>query len=327
MQSKKTAFANKPKTWSISRRSLMNKCPRAWILKYGFARKQGGFNRHLRNISDWSSPWRLMQRALRGVIIDRMNSHLHGHDWIEKDLAGKIRNRIIGSTARQKSVIEVIETRIGGISDLRSQLDIKKVDRLVEIACQRFHAAIRTKPLKDIIEGKINRWYLFSRIKKVKFEKFELHICPDIVWFSGSTCHLLRFTVQGVSNPGEDRLLENIAMVKWACEQQGLPSNPDRYIVENLYWNKGRWNMWRVRANQKNLNDSMEMIKSDLKAMVDLHHRLGLVCDLSQIPLANSKSTCRNCGHRDTCPGGDDLHRARLEQSALEMAKASQKQV
>ena len=67
------------------------------------------------------------------------------------------------------------------------------------------------------------------------------------------------------------------------------------------------------------------MINSDMRAMIDLHYRLGLTCDLSQIPLAKSKRTCRNCGHRDTCPGGEDLQRARLEQSALEMAKASKK--
>ena len=60
-----------------------------------------------------------MQRALRGVIIDRLTAYKEGYSWIEKDLAGKIRNRIIGGMFRQKSVIEVIETRIGGISDLR----------------------------------------------------------------------------------------------------------------------------------------------------------------------------------------------------------------
>ena len=60
-----------------------------------------------------------------------------------------------------------------------------------------------------------------------------------------------------------------------------------------------------------------------MNAMIELHDRLGHSCDLSQIPLATSKKTCRNCGHRDTCPGGEDLVRARLEQSALEMAKAS----
>ena len=75
----------------------------------------------------------------------------------------------------------------------------------------------------------------------------------------------------------------------------------------------------------RDLLDSKKMINSDMKAMIDLHYRLGLTCDLSQIPLAKSKRTCRNCGHRDTCPGGEDLKRARLEQSALEMAKASKK--
>lgn len=325
METRKAALANRPKIWSISRRSLMNQCPRAWILKYGFAKRQGGFNQHLRNISDWSSPWRLMQRALRGVIIDRLTALKKGYSWIEKDLAGKIRNRIIGGIFRQKSVIEVVEKRIGGISDLRPQIDMKRVDRLVEIACHRFHAAMKSSPICDILEGKIVQWYLFSRLDKTKFGKYKLHISPDLVWYSGSTCHLLRFTVQGVSNPGDDKHLENVAMVEWAMQQNGLPANPERYIVENLYWNNGRWKIWKERCTERDLLDSKKMINSDMKAMIELHYRLGLTCDLSQIPLAKSKRTCRNCGHRDTCPGGEDLKRARLEQSALEMAKASKK--
>ena len=200
---------------------------------------------------------------------------------------------------------------------------MKRVDRLVEIACHRFHAAMKSSPICDILEGKIVQWYLFSRLDKTKFGKYKLHISPDLVWYSGSTCHLLRFTVQGVSNPGDDKHLENVAMVEWAMQQNGLPANPERYIVENLYWNNGRWKIWKERCTERNLLDSKKMINSDMKAMIDLHYRLGLTCDLSQIPLAKSKRTCRNCGHRDTCPGGEDLKRARLEQSALEMAKAS----
>ena len=92
-----------------------------------------------------------MQRALRGVIIERLKAHNEGNAWIEEDLAGKIRNRMIGAIFRQKSVIEVIETRIGRPSDLRSQIDIRRIDRLVEIACYRFHAAMRTKPIQDIL--------------------------------------------------------------------------------------------------------------------------------------------------------------------------------
>lgn len=301
----------------------MNQCPRAWILKYGFAKSRGTFNRHLTNIADWSTPWRLMQRALRGVIIERLGCHSNGRLWIERDLASKIRHRIIGAMSRQKSIIEVVESRIGGQSNLRSRVRDSEIDRLVEIACFRFHAAMKTKPISEILNGKIPVWYLFSRLDKSKFERFQLHIAPDIVWFRGKTCHLMRFTVQGVSNPGADRILENMAMVTWAKNRQGLPYKADRYIVSNLYWSRGRWNEWSKRADSDQVEDSSKMIRSDMKAMIELHDRLGESCDLSQIPLANSKRVCRNCGHRDTCPGGEDLQRARLEQSALEMAKAS----
>ena len=325
METRKVALANRPNTWSISRRSLMNQCPRAWILKYGFAKRQGGFNQHLRNISDWSSAWRLMQRALRGVIIDRLTAYHRGTLWKEEDLAGKIRNRIIGALFRQKSVLEIIETRTGKASELRSQTSTRRVDRLVEIACYRFHAALQSHPIKDILDGRITRWYLFSRLEKTKLQNYDLHISPDLVWFSGFTCHVLRFAVQDVARLGEDKRLENFAMVEWARNQIGLPANPERYMVENLYWNGGKWKIWKEKCTHRHVEDAIQMIYSDMKAMRELHYKLGLSCDLSQIPLAKNKLTCRSCGHRDTCPGGENLYLAKLEQSALEMSKASGK--
>ena len=137
MSTNRSLRANRPKIWSISRRSLMNQCPRAWVLKYGFAKSRGLFNRHLRNIADWSTPWRLMQRALRGVIIDRLECHSNEKIWIEKDLASKIRHRIIGGISRQKSIIDVVETRIGGKSNLRY-----KVKKSEIIAKQKYILSI-----------------------------------------------------------------------------------------------------------------------------------------------------------------------------------------
>ena len=264
-----------------------------------------------------------MQRALRGVIIERLECHSNEKVWIEKDLASKIRNRIIGAISRQKSVIEVVETRIGNRSQLRRKIKNSEIDRLVEIACYRYHAAMSTEPISMILDGQVSTWYTFSRLEKFKFDKFQLHLAPDLVWLRGNSCHLMRFTVQGVSNPGDDRMLENMAMVTWAEGKQGLPYKAERFVVENLYWSRGKWNLWSNRADSKLVLDSSKMILKDMNEMIELHDRLGHSCDLSQIPLATSKKTCRNCGHRDTCPGGEDLVRARLEQSALEMAKAS----
>jgi predicted XRE-type DNA-binding protein len=163
----------------------MNQCPRAWILKYGFRKNRGTFNRHLRNIADWSTPWRLMQRALRGVIIERLECHSNQKLWIEKDLASKIRHRIIGAISRQKSVIEVVETRIGNRSQLRRKIKNSEIDRLVEIACYRYHAAMSTEPISMILDGQVSTWYTFSRLEKFKFDKFQLHLAPDLVWLRG----------------------------------------------------------------------------------------------------------------------------------------------
>ena len=160
----------------------MNQCPRAWILKYGLKKNRGIFNRHLQNIADWSTPWRLMQRALRGVIIDRLECHSKQKRWIEKDLASKIRHRIIGAISRQKSIIEVVETRIGSKSQLRSKIKNSDIDRLVEIACYRYHAAMKTEPISMILDGRVSIWYTFSRLEKSKFDKFQLHLAPDLVW-------------------------------------------------------------------------------------------------------------------------------------------------
>ena len=101
---------------------------------------------------------------------------------------------MIGAMFRQKSVIEVIETRIGKPSDLRSQIDIRRIDRLVEIACYRFHALMRTKPIQDIYSGKIKRWYIFSRLEKTKLKKYQpiAHI---------SRLSLVQIDAKGIGSP------------------------------------------------------------------------------------------------------------------------------
>ena len=315
---------NSPITWSISRRKLLNQCPRAFILKYGFRRKQGGFNRYLSEISGWNSNWRLMLRALRWLIVERLRCFEENINWIESDIAGKIRFRILSDIKKRKKVLEIIEKRIGENSILRKNKSTKEIDRLVEIACLRYHKLVSARPLGDILSGKIKRWYTFSRLGKVKFGEFELHSTPDIVWFAGRTCHLLRFSVQAKSKPNEGDMLENMSIVYWALSRRNLPKNIDRYVVHNLFWNNGNWKVFSENCDPVKLENSLILIKKDITAMKELHNKLGKSCDLSKIPLAVNKSYCKSCGHRDTCPGGTDLDSAKLVQSALEMSSASQ---
>tara|TARA_B100001250_G_scaffold298780_1_gene260362 strand:- start:114 stop:1127 length:1014 start_codon:yes stop_codon:yes gene_type:complete len=317
---------NWPRIWSSSRRSLMNQCPRAWALKYGFIRNRNGvFNRHLHHISDWSPPWRLMQRALRGLIIERLQYFSRGEKWPAKELALRLRHRIIGGLAVQKNTVDIVETRLRDSSKLNRKIPEQEIDRLVEIACNRFHTAIESKPIASILNGSIKEWFTCSRLDKTKVDSWQLHIAPDLVWKQGRTWHLLRFTVQGGEIVTPFKILEHMTMAIWAIERPGLPMVAERFTVETLTWSRGFWHHWVERADSRIVEIAIQMIKSDIRAMVDLYKRMGPLCDLSQLPLATNRRTCRNCGHIDTCPGGEDLLRARLEQSALELTKATTK--
>jgi hypothetical protein len=70
-----------------------------------------------------------MLRALRGVIIERLELASKGKDWSESDLASHIRFRIIGSLERQRGTTRIIERRIGVSSRLKMKVENQEIDR------------------------------------------------------------------------------------------------------------------------------------------------------------------------------------------------------
>ena len=320
MSTNQVMISNRPKVWSISRRQLLHQCPRAWILKYGFRRSNKTFNRSLQRISDWSSPWRMMQRSIRLIIIQRLESHKNKIPWNEEDIASKIRMNIIGNRYRQNKTLELIEKRIGKNTRLKFRIPNSEINRLVEIACLRYNSIIKNPVIKKILNDDIVEWHTFSRLDTTKYQGNILHITPDIIWKENNIWNLMRFSIQSSS---KEISIDNLSMLHWAVIRRGLPSDPRRFMIHELNWYRGRW-IWKTKQGNENLHrDSMELIRLDLKAMKNLHEKLGPACDLSQIPLASNEKICTTCGHRDTCPGGDDLTRAKLEQAALEMFKSS----
>ena len=325
MEENRVVRINRPNTWSVSRRQLLHKCPRAWALKYGFKRSNKPFNRHLQGISDWTSNWRMMQRTLRELIQSRLDSVKQNSNWIEKDVESKIKFIIKSKNQSRKRVLKVVEDRINKKSKLRSKISKDEVKRLVKICKFRFDKLMNIHPFSSIINGSIKNWHTFSRLEKTKFGKFSIHAAPDLAWFEDDKWHIARFCIQAKSKMTEQEEIENLSLLYWAVTKIGLPSNCERFVVHDISWRSGRWFHWVKNGFQEDLENSLKLITLDMKAMLDIFERLGPVCDLSQIPLAKNKQICKTCGHRDTCPGGQDLIRAKLEQESLELIKASRK--
>ena len=314
---------NRPRVWSSSRRSLMERCPRAWALRYGHRRgRSGNAGRMLSMVSDWRSPWDLMLRSLRSLIIERLEACLIGIKWNDSDIEVKMRERIKEMFDEQDDALQLVEKRIGSNSELRTSQERAKIDDLVAVASHRFRRLMLMEPLHSIIRGKITDWELVGRLNSVRRQGKDLYIAPDLIWRIGRVRFMLRFVMQGSREMSENTRMEHSSMVAWSAGDLAESTNEtNKIVIEIIDWHRGRWHRTSFQPSSDEVDLAMTMIEYDLEAMDELYQRLGPLTDLSMMPLASSKAICRGCGHVDSCPGGKDLERAKIEQSVIEMAR------
>ena len=83
-------FPSQP-TWSTSRSNLLQRCPRAFVLRYGLAQLSRHHERgRILSISfQIQTPWILMHQTIREVFLDYLEDHGNGTVWSN----GLIRSR------------------------------------------------------------------------------------------------------------------------------------------------------------------------------------------------------------------------------------------
>ena len=314
---------NRPRVWSSSRRSLMERCPRAWALRYGHRRgRSGNAGRMLSMVSDWRSPWDLMLRSLRSLIIERLEACAIGIRWSDSDIELKMRDKINDMIDEQNDALRLVEKRIGSNSELRASQERAKIDDLVAVGSHRFRRLMLMEPLHSIIRGKITDWELVGRLNSVRHQGKDLYIAPDLIWRIGRVRFMLRFVMQGGREMTEHARMEHSSMIAWLSRDfTGEEEKASKVVIEIIDWHRGRWHRKSFEPNDDEVELAMTMIEYDLVAMDELYQRLGPLTDLSMMPLASSKEVCRGCGHVDSCPGGENLERAKIEQSVIEMAR------
>ena len=301
----------------------MERCPRAWALRYGHRRgKSGTAGRMLSIVSDWRSPWDLMLRSLRSLIIERLEACLIGIRWSDSDIEMKMRERLKEMIDEQNESLNLVEKRIGSNSELRANQERAKIDDLVAVASHRFRRLMLMEPLHSIIRGKITDWELVGRLNSVRHQGKDLYIAPDLIWRIGRDRFMLRFVMQGRREMTEHNRMEHSSMIAWQnSDLSDEEKKISKVVVEIIDWHRGRWHRTSFQPTDGEVDLAMTMIEHDLVAMDELYQRLGPLTDLSMMPLASSKAVCRGCGHVDSCPGGENLERAKIEQSVIEMAR------
>ncbi len=286
--------------WSRTRRDLFLKCPRAWYLRYGHQSKS--------NASKFTSsrrmPWDLMLRAMKEILIERIEDLREGKVWSLKLVEHQLKS------ALQKN-----------LENSNHRVSTKYSAALLRYANHRMTLLWRCRIIQQLVRKIHPCWYVLDRTESVVKDTRRIYSSPDLAILVQNKWHLIRFDMQSAPKKSIDELEANY-MVFWAKQQEGFPKRELSYRLHTIGWRKGFWHTETYQPTRQSFRDSMRLLENDYHAMQNMH-RYGQF-NLALLPLAASKRTCESCSFRSHCPASQGLLQAQQEQKLLELAHCSQ---
>ena len=286
--------------WSRTRRDLFLKCPRAWYLRYGHQSKSNAS----KVILSGRKPWDLMLRAMKEILIERIEDLREGKLWsillVEHQIKSALQKHLENSNHRI------------------SQTDSAA---LLRYANHRMTLLWRCRIIQQLVHKQHPCWYVLDRTDSVAKDNRRIYASPDLAILIQNKWHLIRFDMQSAAKKGIDELEANL-MIFWAKQQEGFPRQEQSYRLHTIGWRKGFWHTETYQPSRQTFQDSMRLLESDYHAMENMHNYGQF--NLAFLPLATSRKTCKSCSFQSHCPASGGLLRAQQEQKLLELAHRSQ---
>ena len=295
-------FPQQP-TWSSSRINLLQRCPRAFVLRYGLAQVSRHHERgEILSIAfQIQTPWILLHQTIREVVLDYVEDHVNGVVWsnglirsrfkMDYEKAMRIRNRLI----------ERVQSHNHNTSFQKKQPDQHLIDMGTE-ACITF---IQQPELKNLLaEGYIKRIELTT---PTHHGRWKLYSAPDFVHHGPKGTSLIKLNLYGL--PSRSNRERQAALTQ-------LYGNQDSTVV--LFSMKERkWIINRITPLNNQVQQSLDLVANDVEKMEFTLSQVGRNNDLSLIPLADSYRSCMHCNVRFLCPSLHGLEKAKAEQRTL----------
>lgn len=286
--------------WSRTRRDLFMKCPRAWYLRYGYQSKSNAS----KGYSSSRKPWDLMLRAMKEILIERIEDLREGKQWSPLLVEHQLKH------ALQKN-----------LENSNQKVNKRYLAALLRYASHRMTLLWRCRIIQQLVRKQHPCWYVLDRTEPVSKDTRLVYCSPDLAILIQNNWHLIRFDMQSAPKNPIDELEAN-AMVYWAKQQDGFPQRELSYRLHTIGWRRGFWNTETYFPTSESVHQSMQLLESDCHAMENMH-QYGRF-NLALLPLATSRKTCESCSFRSHCPASEGLLRAQQEQKLLELAHCSQ---
>jgi hypothetical protein len=291
------------RTWSQTRINLMQKCPRAFVLRYGIAAyaTKHPTGQMLREYFSIQTPWILMQISIRETIRDYVEDYQIGMKWSKNLIRLKFNQFFRHRVKERNSII----SELSAWKDQKSMFHrVKPEQHLEEIGAKRCIKLIQHKSFTHLLNTMT--FESISPLKSKIVDGIKVYNSPDFCAEKGETSILIRINLFGYSSI--DHINQNAALISLGTEKK---------TIVQYSWKNGKWFIHKTNVSKKENKSIRSLIRLDSKEMERILKLVGTKNNLEQIPFADSSRSCMHCSVRFLCPAKDRLEEAKGEQMAL----------
>jgi len=293
------------KIWSKSRINLLQRCQRAFVLRYGLAKlsqhhPQGQL---LSQSFEIQSPWILLHQAIRGIILDYAEDYVIGNVWSEGLLKARFQADFSQMITNRNNSVERINS-----FDIISKSQFQSVHiepHLLEMGIQICLNMIRHQTFRSLLEeGTIQRLEPTHSIRK---EQIRIYCSPDLVHKGNNGTSLIKLHLMGQLTPFERQHQSSLLQL------YGDSHSP----VIMFQLKRRKWHVHQSIPTNAQRTQAMQLVEMDIQRMEDAYTSIGKRNDLSKVPLADSYRSCMHCNVKFLCPSRHGLEHAKAEQRSL----------
>ena len=290
-------------TWSNSRINLLQRCPRAFVLRYGLAQVSRHHERgEILSIAfQIQTPWILLHQTIREVVLDYVEDHVNGTVWSNGLIRSRFKMDFEKAMRMRNRLIERIQSHNHHTSFQEKRPEQHLIDMGVETCIKLTQHPVFQNLL---IQGSIERIKLTT---PTNYGKWKIYSAPDFVHNGPKGTSLIKLNLYGL--PSRCNRERQAALTQ-------LYGNQDSTVV--LFSLKERkWIINRITPLNNQIKQSLDLVANDVEKMEFILSQVGRNNDLSLIPLADSYRSCMHCNVRFLCPSLHGLEKAKAEQRTL----------
>ena len=291
-------------TWSTTRINLLQRCPRAFILRYGMAKlsKNHPKGQFLSEVFQIQTPWVLMHQTIRTILLDYIEDHQIGTVWSHELLSIRFRRDYSKEIADRNQRVERLQRY--GLADSFFH-KTQPEEHLIKMGIESCISIFLNPVFQGLLSsGSIERMEAneFTRIQNIR-----MYCAPDILHRSSKGLTIIKLQLYGKTVRGK--------RIQQASLLQSYGDSDSEVIQFCLQ--RRKWHVYKTIPVASQRKQASNLVALDVKQIEAVFSKVEKNNDLTKIPLADSYRSCMNCNVKFMCPARTGYENAKAEQRIL----------